>query len=270
VKRILSFGGGVNSTAILVGLHERAESLDLILFADTGSEKPHTYAHLATMSEWCRWRGFPTITVIKPYQPQQIIDGSLGNECLRLVLGHPAGARPARWRGFQAIEGRNPQPSPITSTAGEYGPQQAVFAPDRGGRQDARLRIAPVGDVGRRNVGETTCRERQIADELRQPHLLPLSTFVFWRNLSRVPLERLLDRSRGDRARAAGYLVLALVRPFDCLRLRRECGRLADASSLDLDPPCLAPFAKPCHLGVRLASAEVERIGEKWRVVAAS
>ena len=49
---VASFGGGVNSTAMLVGLWERGEKVDLILFADTGGEKPHTYAHVMEMSEW--------------------------------------------------------------------------------------------------------------------------------------------------------------------------------------------------------------------------
>lgn len=94
--RILSFGGGVNSSAILVGLWERGESLDLCLFSDTGSEKPHTYDHLALMSEWNVSHGLPAITTIRPFQPQQIIDGSLDQECIRL------GKLPSKAYGFSA------------------------------------------------------------------------------------------------------------------------------------------------------------------------
>ena len=39
---VVSFGGGVNSTALLIGLEERDERPDYILFADTGGEKPET------------------------------------------------------------------------------------------------------------------------------------------------------------------------------------------------------------------------------------
>jgi len=42
---VVSFGGGTNSTAMLVGMWERGERPDAILFADTGGEKPHTYQH---------------------------------------------------------------------------------------------------------------------------------------------------------------------------------------------------------------------------------
>ena len=40
---IVAYGGGVNSTSMLVGLHERGIPVDLILFADTGGELPSTY-----------------------------------------------------------------------------------------------------------------------------------------------------------------------------------------------------------------------------------
>jgi hypothetical protein len=82
--QVLSYGGGTNSAAILAGLLERGERPDLIVFADTGSEWPHTYAHIKEVSEWCAKVGFPGITVIKGGQPQMIKDGSLGAECLRL------------------------------------------------------------------------------------------------------------------------------------------------------------------------------------------
>ena len=39
---VLSFGGGVNSTALLVGLCGRSQAPSLVLFADTGSELPET------------------------------------------------------------------------------------------------------------------------------------------------------------------------------------------------------------------------------------
>tara|TARA_R110000868_G_scaffold316530_2_gene577413 strand:- start:438 stop:1205 length:768 start_codon:yes stop_codon:yes gene_type:complete len=49
---IVSFGGGVNSAAMLVGMQERGIVPDLILFADTGSEKPETYKFVETMRRW--------------------------------------------------------------------------------------------------------------------------------------------------------------------------------------------------------------------------
>lgn len=43
---VVSWGGGVNSTAMLIGMRERSIKPDLILFADTGGEKPETYNYL--------------------------------------------------------------------------------------------------------------------------------------------------------------------------------------------------------------------------------
>lgn len=61
---VVSYGAGTNSTAMLVGLHERGERPDLILFADTGGERPETYRHKDTVSEWCESIGFPRIVTV--------------------------------------------------------------------------------------------------------------------------------------------------------------------------------------------------------------
>jgi len=81
---IVSFGGGTNSTAMLIGLQERGERPDVITFADTGSEHEYTYRHIAEMEVWLLGAGFPGITIVKPTQPKMVEDGSLFNECVRL------------------------------------------------------------------------------------------------------------------------------------------------------------------------------------------
>src|SRR5437763_1512685 len=58
---VVAFGGGVNSTAMLVGLRDRGRRPDLILFADTGGEKPETYASLVAFDGWLRQVGFPAV-----------------------------------------------------------------------------------------------------------------------------------------------------------------------------------------------------------------
>jgi hypothetical protein len=45
-KYILSFGGGINSTAMYFLIRDRKLPLDEIIFADTGNELPETYATL--------------------------------------------------------------------------------------------------------------------------------------------------------------------------------------------------------------------------------
>jgi len=62
---VVSYGAGTNSTAMLVGLFERGERPDYILFADTGGERPETYQHITIVSGWCEQIGFPSITTVK-------------------------------------------------------------------------------------------------------------------------------------------------------------------------------------------------------------
>lgn len=81
---VVSYGGGTNSTAILILLKRKGLRPTLIMFADTGDENPHTYKHLDVMQAWCRTNGFPEITVVRNQLPQGIKDGSLYGECLRL------------------------------------------------------------------------------------------------------------------------------------------------------------------------------------------
>lgn len=83
---IISYGMGVDSTALLVGLAERGIRPDKILFADTGSEKQVTYDYgIQVMPTWLESVGFPPITWVR-YMPQNFKNwppyGSLEENCL--------------------------------------------------------------------------------------------------------------------------------------------------------------------------------------------
>lgn len=75
---VASFGGGTDSTAMLIGMWEKGEKVDLILFADTGGEKPHTYEHIKRFSEWLVKNEMPEITVVR-YKRE-----TLEENCLRV------------------------------------------------------------------------------------------------------------------------------------------------------------------------------------------
>lgn len=77
---VASFGGGVNSSAMLIGMVERQEKCDLILFADTGGEKPHTYEHVLEFSKWLKFVGMPEITIVR--SPNETLEQS----CLKLKV----------------------------------------------------------------------------------------------------------------------------------------------------------------------------------------
>lgn len=48
---VVSFGGGTNSTAMIVGMYLHKIPVDLILFADPGAEQPHTYEYIEVFDE---------------------------------------------------------------------------------------------------------------------------------------------------------------------------------------------------------------------------
>ena len=91
---MVSYGGGVNSTALLIGLHQHRIPVDLILFADTGAEHPHTYTYLDVMDRWLKDHGMPPITRV--YKTTR--DGkrlTLEQECLQ------SGTLPSMAYGFK-------------------------------------------------------------------------------------------------------------------------------------------------------------------------
>ena len=77
-----AFGAGVDSTALLIGLEEAGIRPDLIMFANTGSEKPQTIIYLDVMDRWLANVGFPPITRLKRGSPRAG-DTSLHDGCLR-------------------------------------------------------------------------------------------------------------------------------------------------------------------------------------------
>jgi hypothetical protein len=79
---VVGYGMGVDSTALLIGLQQLKIRPHLILFANTGSEKPETYAYLPIINAWLDLVGFPRVTVLKRASPKAG-DTSLHGECLR-------------------------------------------------------------------------------------------------------------------------------------------------------------------------------------------
>lgn len=62
----INFGGGLNSTALIIEAKRRGLNPDWILFADTGSEIPGTLEHVALMKKWCEgWCDIVTVRWIR-------------------------------------------------------------------------------------------------------------------------------------------------------------------------------------------------------------
>lgn len=79
---VVAFGGGTNSTAMIIGMHARGIPIDLITFADTGAEHPHTYAFIDTFNAWLAGHGLPTITPVY-YTDRDGWRQTLEEDCLR-------------------------------------------------------------------------------------------------------------------------------------------------------------------------------------------
>ncbi len=117
---MVSYGGGVNSTALLVGLHQHRIPVDLILFADTGAEHPHTYAYLDIMDRWLKDHGMPPITRV--YKTTR--DGkrlTLEQECLQ------SGTLPSMAYGFKRCSLKH-KIEPQEKFCNHYPPCQKVWA----------------------------------------------------------------------------------------------------------------------------------------------
>ena len=52
VRHVLSFGGGVNSVALMIWLLKEQRPLDEVVFADTGVELPETYGYLPVVEDY--------------------------------------------------------------------------------------------------------------------------------------------------------------------------------------------------------------------------
>jgi hypothetical protein len=87
----VSFGGGLNSTALLVKwVLDGNHPPDRIIFADTGGERPETYDHLAAFSDWLVAQGLPAVEVTRKGGRQETLEEySLRSRTLpSLAYGH--------------------------------------------------------------------------------------------------------------------------------------------------------------------------------------
>ena len=65
MKKYLSFGGGVNSVAMMLMLLDQKEDFEAI-FVDHGTDWPETYEYFDMFQAWLKEHGHKLITVLKP------------------------------------------------------------------------------------------------------------------------------------------------------------------------------------------------------------
>jgi len=85
--KILSFGGGVNSTAILILHFKKLINIDVVIFADTGSEFPETYEYIEkSVKPFCKNVGLPFFVVgeknlFEYYWSKKIVPFRVNRQC---------------------------------------------------------------------------------------------------------------------------------------------------------------------------------------------
>ncbi len=65
MKKYLSFGGGVNSVAMMLLMLDQKEEFEAI-FVDHGTDWPETYEYFEMFQGWLKDHGYKQITVLKP------------------------------------------------------------------------------------------------------------------------------------------------------------------------------------------------------------
>ena len=79
---VASWGGGTNSTAMIIGMYRRNIPIDIIAFSDTGGEQPHTYEFIDIFNAWLSAHELPQITCLE-YFDRNKNRLTLETECLR-------------------------------------------------------------------------------------------------------------------------------------------------------------------------------------------
>lgn len=167
----VSYGMGVDSTAMLVGLHQRGIRPDLITFADTGGEKPETYAYLPVINAWLRSVGFPEVTVVR-YQGKHGRYNTLEGNCLAnatlpsLAFGG---------KGCSLKFKRAPQ----DAYRRRWAPAREAWA------RGEKVRVAIGYDAGPKDARRST-----LADDKRYTYLYPLREWGWAREQCISEIER--------------------------------------------------------------------------------
>ena len=78
---VVAYGLGVNSTAMLVEFARRDIVPDMILFADTGGEKPETYRYMPVIQAYLKKVKFPPVVTVR-YEPKWAAYHTLEEQCL--------------------------------------------------------------------------------------------------------------------------------------------------------------------------------------------
>lgn len=152
---VVAYGLGVDSTAMLVGMINRGEIPDLILFADVGNEWPESYEYLPVINAWLREHGAPEVQVVRRVGVRTtyntLEENCLVNETLpSLAFGRKACSQ--KWK----VEPQN-------KFVSKWGPAKAAWA--------AGLKVTKL--IGY-DAGPKDMRRSDIAEDKQYEYRYPL------------------------------------------------------------------------------------------------
>jgi hypothetical protein len=193
--KVVSFGGGVNSTALLIGMREQNMRPDAILFADTGGEKPETYAHVDRMRQWCIDAGFPPMETVTYYQSKH---ASLEVECLN------NGTLPSKAFGFAGCSVKWKR-APMDRHLKTWQPAVDAWANNE---QVCRLIGIHAGEM----------RRGQIPDDVRFVYRYPL---IYW-DWTQVQCEEACRRELGYAPVKSACFFCPAMRKVEVIQLSKQ------------------------------------------------
>ena len=147
---MVSYGGGVNSTALLVGLHQHRIPVDLILFADTGAEHPHTQECLQSGTLPSMAYGFKRCSLKHKIGPQEKFCNHYP-PCRKVWA---AGKRVVKFIGYDAGEGYRSDKVLLGDLAD---PKYSKWYPLMEWRWDRAACQRAIDDAGLPQPGKSSC-----------------------------------------------------------------------------------------------------------------
>ena len=151
---VVAYGLGVNSTAMLVEFAKRGIRPDLILFADTGGEKPETYRYMPVIQAYLKEVKFPPVVTVR-YEPKTAPYRTLEGQCLH------TGTLPSLAYGGQVVFAQVEAAAPGQDTSSRHFPPGRVRRTGQAGRAGDRLRRRRrAAHVRRGGEGDRTRRGR--------------------------------------------------------------------------------------------------------------
>jgi len=84
-KKLISWGGGVNSTAMIISELKKEKYNPAIVFADTGNERPETYAYIRLFKKYLERNWDKTIYTLTPRTHREYYSARIRNNPINTI-----------------------------------------------------------------------------------------------------------------------------------------------------------------------------------------